>query len=124
MTGRTRLPIHIPEPCHEDWGAMPGAGHVRHCARCDEDVVDLMALPDAEIGRVLQSGACLRVDLRAAARRLVPAAALGLALSGCAATLVQLEVTPTVAPYDGTAVEPEAPVVDVPFEDICDLDGN
>ncbi len=103
MTSRHR--IEIASPCRESWDEMEGAGPVRRCAKCDEDVHDLATLPVAEMGRLLRSKACLRVDLPALRRRAAPGV-LAVLLTGCATT-GQLDVTPTVAPYNGEPVEPE-----------------
>lgn len=111
-----RFPIRIPRPCDASWDDMTGEGAQRHCGRCSEDVHDLLSLPAARAQAVLESGACLRIDLRSAAA----AAVLALATAGCATLpLTPIEVTPLSAPYNGEPVPAEADdlVIDLQIED-------
>ncbi|HET9504806.1 MAG TPA: hypothetical protein VFO93_14780 [Hymenobacter sp.] len=41
--------ISIPRPCAENWGAMTPASGGRHCAACQQTVVDFSQQTDAEI---------------------------------------------------------------------------
>ncbi len=54
----TNLPIlqipHIAQPCDQSWEQMPGSARVRHCAACNQDVVNLAAMSAAEIAALLQ----------------------------------------------------------------------
>lgn len=38
-----RLSLHVREPCHESWDAMPGDDRTRYCDRCRKEVHDLSA---------------------------------------------------------------------------------
>ena len=52
----------IAEPCQQSWERMPGSARVRHCASCDQDVVNLAAMSSAEIAALLQGPIpCLRI---------------------------------------------------------------
>jgi len=44
-----RTTINIPAPCQEKWAAMYPVGSGRHCASCQEVVVDFTRMTDAEI---------------------------------------------------------------------------
>ncbi|MEC7522359.1 MAG: hypothetical protein VYE22_20905 [Myxococcota bacterium] len=57
--------LDIAEPCAEDWDAMTGEGHRRHCGTCDRDVFDLSRLTADEAEALLASGACVRFYRRA-----------------------------------------------------------
>ncbi len=53
---------HIAEPCTQSWEQMPGTTRVRHCAACDQDVVNLAAMSAAQIARLLAGPLpCLRI---------------------------------------------------------------
>ena len=41
--------LHLPEPCPESWAAMTPTGAGRHCAACQQVVVDFSQQTDAEI---------------------------------------------------------------------------
>ncbi|GAB3583115.1 carboxypeptidase-like regulatory domain-containing protein [Hymenobacter daeguensis] len=41
--------INIPSACHESWAAMTPVATGRHCARCQETVVDFTRMTDAEV---------------------------------------------------------------------------
>ena len=41
--------IAIPQPCHEKWKHMQPTATGRHCAACQESVVDFTAMSDAEV---------------------------------------------------------------------------
>ncbi|AMJ67548.1 carboxypeptidase-like regulatory domain-containing protein [Hymenobacter sp. PAMC 26628] len=49
--------VHIPTPCAESWAAMTPRGPGRHCAACQNTVVDFTQKTDAEILAVLQQAA-------------------------------------------------------------------
>lgn len=60
----TLLPIlpTIANPCSQSWEEMPGTARVRHCAACNQDVVNTAALSSAEIARLLKGPLpCLRI---------------------------------------------------------------
>ena len=57
--------LDIAEPCAEDWDAMTGDGHRRHCGTCDRDVFDLSRLTADEAEALLATGACVRFYRRA-----------------------------------------------------------
>lgn len=57
--------LDIAEPCAEDWDAMTGEGHRRHCGTCDRDVFDLSRLTADEAEALLATGACVRFYRRA-----------------------------------------------------------
>jgi len=44
----------MPKACHESWAAMTPDGAGRHCAKCQETVVDFTRMSDAEIAAFLQ----------------------------------------------------------------------
>ena len=51
----------IPNPCHEDWGAMSGDDQKRFCASCSKHVHDLSSMPEAKAATLLASGdVCVR----------------------------------------------------------------
>jgi hypothetical protein len=68
---RRRLPLvasaRIASPCPEPWDRMDGDGTVRHCARCDQDVVDLSAMTALQAESYLATRAprCARLFTRA-----------------------------------------------------------
>ena len=41
--------IRLPQPCHENWAAMAATTTGRHCARCQENVVDFTRMTEAEV---------------------------------------------------------------------------
>jgi hypothetical protein len=45
--------LHIPTPCHEAWDGMTPMANGRHCAACNQVVVDVTSLPVAEGRQVL-----------------------------------------------------------------------
>ncbi|KIG12525.1 hypothetical protein DB30_01287 [Enhygromyxa salina] len=81
---RRQLPIV--SPCHEDWNDMTGAGAARHCESCDESVQDLSAMSSDDARAFLREHGeqqpCVRYRFDRAGRLLF-AAALGMAASGC-----------------------------------------
>ena len=58
--------IRIPEPCHEDWGAMHPEGKRRFCDVCTKHVHDLSAMTHAQASDLLRSGddVCVRFAMR------------------------------------------------------------
>ena len=49
------LLINIPEPCGEDWGAMPTVGeNLRFCAVCSHSLTDFTGMTDREVHRSLK----------------------------------------------------------------------
>jgi hypothetical protein len=46
--------IAIPQPCHERWAAMLPTATGRHCASCQESVVDFTRMSDAEVIEFLE----------------------------------------------------------------------
>lgn len=46
---RPAVHLSIPEPCHESWDAMTPADSGRHCAACQQVVVDFTQMSDAEV---------------------------------------------------------------------------
>ena len=69
--------IHLPQPCAESWAAMTPTATGRHCAACQQTVVDFTLKTDAEILDYLkQAGAavpCGRFRASQLARPLRPA---------------------------------------------------
>jgi hypothetical protein len=69
--------IHLPQPCAESWAAMTPASGGRHCAACQQTVVDFTLKTDAEIlAYFKQAGAavpCGRFRASQLARPLQPA---------------------------------------------------
>ncbi|UOQ66077.1 carboxypeptidase-like regulatory domain-containing protein [Hymenobacter volaticus] len=45
----TRTTLTIPTPCHQNWSAMTATAQGRHCAACNNVVVDFTQKTDAEI---------------------------------------------------------------------------
>ncbi|HVW60253.1 MAG TPA: T9SS type A sorting domain-containing protein [Puia sp.] len=69
------IQLHIPAPCHEDWGKMQPAERGRHCAACQKTVVDFTGMSDGEIIRYITragSSVCGRLLPDQMNRRLVP----------------------------------------------------
>jgi hypothetical protein len=57
--------IHIPKPCHEDWGTMTPEDRGRHCAVCDKVVRDFVGMELNVIQAELQKAndkVCGRLD--------------------------------------------------------------
>ena len=46
--------LHLPSPCHEDWDAMTPCDRGRHCASCQETVVDFTRMSDAQLIRFFE----------------------------------------------------------------------
>ncbi len=96
------LEVHFPQPCSEPWEAMAPRGCNRHCARCDTVVHDLAALTFDQAAALLANAAevCVRAkvdrdgvvalkrDGGSAARRMVTAAGVSLALATAACQTV------------------------------------
>ena len=56
--------LTVPEPCHQDWTAMPPRERGRYCGACAKAVVDFSGLSDAEILDLLAGASgtvCARV---------------------------------------------------------------
>jgi hypothetical protein len=58
--------LKVLAPCQERWEEMPGDDRARHCARCQERVVDLAALEEREAEALLArrapgEGLCVRL---------------------------------------------------------------
>lgn len=49
-----QVQLQIPEPCHENWGAMQAAEKGRFCLSCQKTVVDFSAMTDQEVLLYLQ----------------------------------------------------------------------
>ncbi|MCR9172104.1 MAG: hypothetical protein NXI10_06415 [bacterium] len=47
--------ISIPEPCSEDWSAMPINGKGRDCSKCERNIRDFTKMSDSELIGVLTS---------------------------------------------------------------------
>lgn len=62
--------LHIPQPCHENWGSMTPTATGRHCAACAQTVVDFTLKTDAEILAYLAGAAGTRTCGRFAAGQL------------------------------------------------------
>ncbi|MFL5728218.1 MAG: hypothetical protein ACJ75J_01920 [Cytophagaceae bacterium] len=45
----SKVEIHIPKPCHENWNAMVPSGEGRHCCSCAKTVVDFTVMSDDEV---------------------------------------------------------------------------
>ena len=43
------IQLHIPEPCHENWGRMTSAEKGRFCSSCQKQVVDFTGMNDAQL---------------------------------------------------------------------------
>ncbi len=43
------IKLSVPEPCHEDWGAMTPEAKGRHCAVCCKTVVDFTQMSEEDI---------------------------------------------------------------------------
>ena len=71
------ISLHLPQPCAESWDAMTPASGGRHCAACQQTVVDFTLKTDAEILTYFkQAGAavpCGRFRASQLARPLQPA---------------------------------------------------
>ena len=65
LTMSRPISIHIPHPCHEDWGAMQPNAQGRHCSLCQKTVVDFTGMSDKQILQQIQQAAgksiCARV---------------------------------------------------------------
>jgi hypothetical protein len=61
------LRVTFPKPCPEQWDAMTPTGCDRHCASCDQVVLDLAELTIAEVEDHIASGAeiCVRAQIDA-----------------------------------------------------------
>ena len=59
--------IEIDNPCEVSWETMAGAGSQRHCAHCDEDVVNLSMMTESEAEAFLEANhsPCVRYHLSA-----------------------------------------------------------
>jgi hypothetical protein len=101
--------LRIEDPCHENWDAMHAQGARRFCDQCQKNVHDLSAMTEAEARALLASRSegrlCVRYTVdasgtirfrtpapivpasalrrRGPAARLVPAAAIAMALAAC-----------------------------------------
>ena len=62
--------LRIPQPCHENWAAMTPTAAGRHCATCQQTVVDFTHQSDAEILAYLARAAGARTCGRFAAGQL------------------------------------------------------
>lgn len=71
--------LSVPQPCHERWDAMTPTGPGRHCAACQQVVVDFTQKTDAEIlahlAQLTGPRACGRFRAEQLGRPLVPPAA-------------------------------------------------
>lgn len=50
-----QVQLQIPEPCHENWGAMQAAEKGRFCLSCQKTVVDFTNMTDHELLQYLQA---------------------------------------------------------------------
>jgi flagellar motor protein MotB len=50
----SNLNVHIPEPCHENWGAMSQAEKGRHCSLCKKTVMDFTGHSQEEFQAAFQ----------------------------------------------------------------------
>ena len=96
------LKVTFPKPCDQPWEAMAPRGCNRHCAACDTIIHDLAALTFEEAAALLDTGTevCVRAKVRSdgvielkkggrnAARRMVAAAGVSLALATAACQTV------------------------------------
>jgi hypothetical protein len=49
MARRSALQLSIQQPCHQSWDQMTSAPQGRHCASCEQVVVDFRQMTDAEL---------------------------------------------------------------------------
>ena len=67
---RPAISLTIPQPCHESWAKMTPTATGRHCAACQQTVVDFTLKTDAEILAYLAGAASGRTCGRFAAGQL------------------------------------------------------
>jgi hypothetical protein len=115
--------VEIPEPCAEDWDAMPGDERARFCGRCRHQVHDLSVLSASEIDDLLRDESVCVSFLRneagevvadeqrhvaTRARAMNSRAAQALAAVALTGTLLGCEVEPEVASPQPPGARPVA----------------
>ena len=109
-----KITISVPKPCHEDWNTMTDSPDVRtgiggrHCDKCEHTVMDLTRVSDAQLIDLFRKDAmpkCARftqgqldrvIALEERAPRLLPAAAVGVALAFASPDAEAQTCAPTV----------------------------
>jgi hypothetical protein len=95
--------LRIASPCQEPWSGMAGDDRVRHCGRCDRQVVNLSAMTRGEAEASLAAGPCVRFLRRAdgsiVTRLRIATVAAGTLIFGAAPAMADpLHVTFETAP--------------------------
>ena len=123
----------IPNPCHEDWGAMSGDDQKRFCASCSKHVHDLSSMPEAAAEALLgaHDDLCVRYRYDARTGRIrfadSPPASTGLAARfalAAAALLGAPTAYASAAPADGPPPCSEGSVLDRIVEAVREVIGD